>query len=197
MAWAFVSPADGRVLMMPLVLGVSGLVITLALAFVFISIFMMLVILIQKPKGGGLSGAFGGAGGGESAFMGAKAGDALTIVTVGCFIAFLLLAMGLTWTITPEHRRLVEQQEQTLTPAGMGGEDGTAEGQAEPVEQPVDVQPAPVPAVSDDDEIQTGLAGEDPDPSDLGGAAVPATPVTTPRANTEGDPVLDGEPIAE
>ena len=73
----------------------------LAAAFVFVSLFMMLVVLIQKPKGGGLSGAFGGAGGGETSFVGARIGDFLTWLTVGCFVAFLLLAMLLTWNINP------------------------------------------------------------------------------------------------
>ena len=69
--------------------------------FVLVSLFMMLVVLIQKPKGGGLSGAFGGAGGGETSFVGARIGDFLTWLTVGCFLAFLLLAMLLTWNINP------------------------------------------------------------------------------------------------
>ena len=61
----------------------------LAASFLLVSIFMMLVILIQKPKGGGLSGAFGGAGGGSAqAAFGAKTGDVLTIVTVVCFVLF-------------------------------------------------------------------------------------------------------------
>ncbi|MEX0885801.1 MAG: preprotein translocase subunit SecG [Phycisphaeraceae bacterium] len=77
------------------------LVPALITAFVTVCIVMMLVILIQKPKGGGLSGAFGGAGGGgsEMAAFGAKTGDVLTWFTVILFVCFLLLAMGLTWTI--------------------------------------------------------------------------------------------------
>jgi len=33
--------------------------------FVIVCLFLMLVILIQKPRGGGLSGAFGGAASGS------------------------------------------------------------------------------------------------------------------------------------
>ena len=62
-----------------------------------LSIFLILLILVQRGKGGGLVGAFGGAGG-QSAF-GAKAGDLFTKITVvtvifwiGCCI-LLLLAM--------------------------------------------------------------------------------------------------------
>jgi preprotein translocase subunit SecG len=63
----------------------------------FLSIFLILLILVQRGRGGGLVGAFGG-GGGQSAF-GAKAGDLftrITIITVSFWILFcilLLLAM--------------------------------------------------------------------------------------------------------
>ncbi len=73
----------------------------LAIAFAIVCALMMLVILVQKPKGGGLSGAFGGAGGSAQAAFGARTGDVLTWVTVTFFATFLLLAMGLTWTAGP------------------------------------------------------------------------------------------------
>ncbi len=85
----------------PLLAQITWTIRLMAVAFVVISVFMMLVILIQKPKGGGLSGAFGGAGGSDTSFVGAKVGDFLTILTVGCFLSFLLLGMGLTWAINP------------------------------------------------------------------------------------------------
>lgn len=71
----------------------------MAISFLLICVFMILVILIQKPRGGGLSGAFGGGGGSDQAAFGAKTGDVLTWFTVFCFVAFLLLAAGLTWAI--------------------------------------------------------------------------------------------------
>lgn len=80
-------------------LGASFLVTTLATLFALTCLFMMLVILIQKPKGGGLSGAFGGAGGSAQAAFGAKTGDLLTTITIGCFVAFLGLAIGLVYAI--------------------------------------------------------------------------------------------------
>jgi len=73
----------------------------LATLFVLVCVFMILVILIQKPRGGGLSGAFGGAGGSAQAAFGAKTGDVLTWFTVFCFTGFLVLAMGLTWAMKP------------------------------------------------------------------------------------------------
>lgn len=62
--------------------------------------FLILLVLIQRGKGGGLAGAFGGMGG-QSAF-GTKAGDTFTKITVGvatfwiflCIISVALLGSG-------------------------------------------------------------------------------------------------------
>jgi preprotein translocase subunit SecG len=61
-------------------------------AFVFLCFIMILLVLIQKGRGGGLSGAFGGGGGGNTAF-GAKTGDVLTWATSIVFALFVLLAV--------------------------------------------------------------------------------------------------------
>jgi preprotein translocase subunit SecG len=62
---------------------------------------LVFLILIQKGKGGGLSAAFGGAGGTSSLF-GAKTGDFLTWVTIGGAGVFLFLSviMGLYYRPT-------------------------------------------------------------------------------------------------
>jgi len=65
-----------------------------------LSIFLILLILVQRGRGGGLVGAFGG-GGGQSAF-GAKAGDLFTKITVvtvsiwivGCVLLLLAMKQG-------------------------------------------------------------------------------------------------------
>ena len=61
--------------------------------FITVCVFMILLILIQKGRGGGLASAFGGAGG-NTAF-GAKTGDVLTWATSIIFGIFLLLAIVL------------------------------------------------------------------------------------------------------
>src|SRR5262249_27234160 len=53
--------------------------------------FLICLILIQRGKGGGLAGAFGGVGG-SSAF-GTKAGDTFTKVTVVTASIWILMAM--------------------------------------------------------------------------------------------------------
>jgi len=61
--------------------------------FVLVCVIMMGLVLIQKGRGGGLAGAFGGAGG-HTAF-GSKTGDVLTWATSIIFGVFLLMAVGL------------------------------------------------------------------------------------------------------
>ena len=55
------------------------------------SIFLICLVLIQRGKGGGLAGAFGGMGG-SSAF-GTKAGDVFTKITIVTAAIWFLLAM--------------------------------------------------------------------------------------------------------
>jgi preprotein translocase subunit SecG len=67
------------------------------IAFILLSAIMTLIILVQRPQGGGLAGAFGGAGGaGTDTVFGGRVGDALTTITVVLFVAFLGLAIGLS-----------------------------------------------------------------------------------------------------
>jgi len=63
----------------------------LASFLVFVCFILMLVILLQKGRGGGFAGAFGGAGG-SSAF-GAKTGDVFTWITVIVAGAFVVLTV--------------------------------------------------------------------------------------------------------
>jgi preprotein translocase subunit SecG len=63
---------------------------------VFAALFLIALVLIQRGRGGGLAGAFGGAGG-QSAF-GTKAGDVFTKITVvvaACWILLCILAINM------------------------------------------------------------------------------------------------------
>lgn len=62
---------------------------------VLTSLFLICLVLIQRGKGGGLAGAFGGVGG-SSAF-GTKAGDVFTRVTIYVAIVWFGLAICLVW----------------------------------------------------------------------------------------------------
>jgi preprotein translocase subunit SecG len=63
----------------------------LNLLVVVIGLFLMLIVLIQRGKGGGLAGAFGGAGG-SSAF-GSRAADAFVKITLYIAAVWVLVIM--------------------------------------------------------------------------------------------------------
>jgi preprotein translocase subunit SecG len=60
-------------------------------ATLILGLFMILLILIQRGKGGGLAGAFGGVGG--SSPFGSRAGDAFTRYTITIATLWLWLVM--------------------------------------------------------------------------------------------------------
>lgn len=127
-------------------LGVSGVAAGLLIGvFLLVSILMILVVLIQRPQGGGLGGAFGAGGSGETAF-GAKTGDALTIATVAVFVIWLGLAVSLVYATRPaDFVAPVQEVIQPTTPSGMlpTQEPGAGAGTGEPA-APVDPATAPV-----------------------------------------------------
>jgi preprotein translocase subunit SecG len=57
----------------------------------FTSLFLILLVLVQRGRGGGLAGAFGGMGG-QSAF-GTKAGDLFTRLTMGAATFWIILCV--------------------------------------------------------------------------------------------------------
>ena len=70
--------------------GSIGLGLCQILLFI-VSLFLILLVLVQRGKGGGLTGALGGMGG-QSAF-GTKAGDAFTKITIITTIVWITLCM--------------------------------------------------------------------------------------------------------
>src|SRR5205809_5470938 len=74
--------------------------------FIIICLFMILIVLIQKGRGGGLASAFGGAGG-NTAF-GSKTGDVLTWATSVVFGIFLILAITLNLLANYYHNQRVK-----------------------------------------------------------------------------------------
>lgn len=66
----------------------------LVVIHVLISIFLILVVLVQQGKGADLAGAFGG-GGSQTAFGARGATTLLHKLTTGFFIAFVITSMSL------------------------------------------------------------------------------------------------------
>jgi preprotein translocase subunit SecG len=107
----------------------------LGFSLVLTALFLILLVLIQRGRGGGLAGAFGGMGG-QSAF-GTKAGDVFTKITVGvaglwillCILAINVLSRQSS-LFSPSLGGAASQSAMPITPPGGAGE------------APVDMQPA-------------------------------------------------------
>jgi preprotein translocase subunit SecG len=69
--------------------------VLLVILHVLISLFLILVVLVQQGKGADLAGAFGG-GGSQTAFGARGATTLLHKLTTGFFIAFVLTALSLS-----------------------------------------------------------------------------------------------------
>jgi preprotein translocase subunit SecG len=80
-------------------LAVSFIMHVIAVIFVICCVTLVLIILIQKGRGGGLSAAFGG--GMAGGILGSKTGDFLTWVTIVLVSVFLLLAVVLAKFYVP------------------------------------------------------------------------------------------------
>jgi|GEM_PF-617230 len=73
----------------------------MVVAFLAVCLILILTVLIQRPQGGGLSGAFGSSAGSSQTAFGAKTGDVLTIFTIGIFVVYLFVAVLLNYRVTP------------------------------------------------------------------------------------------------
>ncbi len=82
------------------ILAVGILMKLVAVLFVLCAVVLILVILVQKGRGGGLSAAFGG--GMAGGLLGSKTGDFLTWVTIVLVAVFLFLAVVMNKFYRPE-----------------------------------------------------------------------------------------------
>jgi preprotein translocase subunit SecG len=69
-----------------------------------LAVFLIVLILIQRGKGGGLAGALGGMGG-QSAF-GTKAGDLFTKITIGVAAVWIILCVLSVHLLSSTHSRI-------------------------------------------------------------------------------------------
>lgn len=153
--------------------------------FLFVSLTMILIVLIQKPQGGGLSGAFGSSsdgGAGQTAF-GAKTGDVLTTLTISIFIVFLVSAAGLNYLVRPSAG---PAQGASNAAGGTGGSGSTAPQPATPSLPTqgggsIDLQPMDGPPPGFNEDGTPVVPGSD----------VPPAP---PSENPDLDPPADGTP---
>jgi preprotein translocase subunit SecG len=151
----------------------------LAVMLIFVCFLLMIVILLQKGRGGGLAGAFGGAGG-TSAF-GAKTGDVFTWITVVVAAVFVLLTVVSNFAF-----------------------DQSARPQADAVVQPVtqDIPLEGAPATPAGEPIRIELGTTDPTTGEKSTRVIPVGPggtATLPLKPADSPPVAPppAQPAAE
>src|SRR3954464_9105731 len=92
----------------------------LAFLMIVTAIFLILIVLIQRGRGGGLAGAFGGLGG-QRAFC-TKGGDLFTRITIGVAAFWIILCVISV--------RVMSSRADLLTGQGFEGPPSTTSGKA-------------------------------------------------------------------
>ena len=82
--------------------------ILVTILHVMVCIFLMLTVLLQAGKGGGMGAAFGGGSSMGTVFGGSGAGTFLRRLTVAAAVIFLFTSMILAWMATPSTDPLKE-----------------------------------------------------------------------------------------
>ena len=149
----------------------------LGFMLVFTSLFLILLVLIQRGRGGGLAGALGGMGG-QSAF-GAKAGDVFTKITIGV-AAFWIVLCIISVNVLGRQQSLLSGELGGSAPISL---DGTTEGDDAAAG---DQASEGVEAVVEGD----GGAASEPAASDETSSGEAAT---SESAETSGEPAAAGE----
>jgi preprotein translocase subunit SecG len=126
-----------------------GLILKIAaVLFILAATALILVVLIQKGRGGGLSGAL--AGGMASGLLGSKTGDFLTWVTIVLAGVFIMFAVVLAKFYRPTVRDFgeppppsaVDQTQRPVAPVETGPMPQQTESTAPLESQPVEQAPA-------------------------------------------------------
>jgi preprotein translocase subunit SecG len=110
-----------------------------SIALILVSVLLIGLVLLQKNRGSGLSGAFGGVGG-HSAF-GTRTGDVMTWITVGLATVFLLLAIVNNYFFHPD--AMAGGTSPAATAAPVGRQPPATPAQQTPSEPASDAPAAP------------------------------------------------------
>ena len=160
-----------------------GIVLNLLMVlWVAIALLLVMIVLIQKAKGGGLSSAFGGMG--ASSLLGTKTGDVLTWVTISLAVVFLALGAVLVKFYRPSEPTDLRNPPATAPATAVpGASDATttpATGAGTAPAGAVDGAAAPQPAATTPVEIPAAPVQPAPAPAET--PAAPAAP-TNPAGN--------------
>lgn len=90
----------------------------LGILLFFTSLFLIFIVLIQRGRGGGLTGALGGTG--QSAF-GSRAGDELTYITLVVAGGWIFLCIVCIWVMNPPDSNTLIGDDAVQTDTDSGG----------------------------------------------------------------------------
>jgi preprotein translocase subunit SecG len=154
----------------------------LLILFIIVSAATVMIILVQRPQGGGLAGAFGGAGGTSSdTVFGGRVGDALTWATIASFTIYLGLAIALNML---DHSAPAVADTPLTTEISPDG----------------DLAPSgPAPATNPDSTSGIGSLTPIPDSTTIDTSPVvpPAPPPATSPSTPPGEPTGDPAPTSD
>ncbi len=160
------------------------LIYLLTFLLVAVSFFMILLVLIQRGRGGGLAGAFGGMGG-QSAF-GTRAGDVFTKITIGLAVAWILMSGFLGMMMRSQARQAASSSTRFSEGENVGkAEEEAAKAKADAEKAKADAEKAPA------EPAKTEAAPAEPAKTEAAPAepakteAAPADPAKTEPASAE------------
>ena len=149
----------------------------------FVGLFLIFIVLLQRGRGGGLAGALGGMGG-TSAF-GTRAGDVFTKITIGVAIVWTVLAAVNVWVLGMNTTRFKGGSLAAPTAPALT----TAPGGQTPGDSLPESETGAAPA-------QDGTASEtkvEPDTFNADPPSQPDSKTTTPDDSSKDSPKPDGE----
>ena len=145
------------------------MVVLFKLLLFLAAVFLILLVLVQRGRGGGLAGALGGRGG-SSAF-GAKAGDVFTRISIVAAFVWIVLCIAATRIVPSGGSNITLGNPDNAGAAMSGTVDGDAEGESTAV----------------DDAASASAEGNTPDTTSAGSSAPGAS------ASTESEEPKQGE----
>ncbi len=155
---------------------------TLGWLMFILSVFLILLVLVQRGKGGGLTGALGGPGG-QSAF-GSKAGDTFTLITAisaivwGLVCAVAMYSLGVPPATASDDEFSTDDTPGITSPAGESDTAGGLGG-LEDLGSSLSLEPA------DTETATEAEASEDTSPDETGTPSAELTPKDPPVSETE------------
>ncbi len=91
-----------------------------------LSLFIILIVLLQRGRGGGLAGALGGAGG--SSALGVKAGDIFTRITAIAVLIWIVLCAFVCWFYLEPPPDIAADPSSETPALTVGPKEGAASG---------------------------------------------------------------------